>query len=372
MSPTTADINNFGVLIDALHAQTSSRGMLLSAAVDSVQHIIPLSVVADLDWIAVMDYDLDLGDHAPYYLAVQSMNGWAAYGVPKAKLLMGVPFYGRDTLSWSDTLSYGTIVNDAHPALDVDQVYDPAYGRIWYYNGIATMQRKARYVLDNGFGGMMIWELGQDHFDAQGHYDQWSLLPAIKSVFAAPPGLTLTVQAREDTAFVVLPAVTPIVISGSYDGVANYSVPNVASNTAVTLTAATWLPIMESTFVAAPADDYLFVKWTVAAAGGTTNYTTSSINLSITADTTATAIYKWVAKGDITEQSGSYGPPDGLLSFFDLMRFIDAYGASFGQANYARVFDFTGADNAGGPDGTIDFWDFMRFADVYGSSPAQK
>ena len=43
------------------------------------------------------------------------------------------------------------------------------------YNGIPTIQRKCQYVMDEGFGGVMIWELGQDS-----PVQQYSLLRAIK------------------------------------------------------------------------------------------------------------------------------------------------------------------------------------------------
>jgi GH18 family chitinase len=215
-NPTTSDINSFGVLIDALHTQTSSRGLLLSAAVNAINHIIPQSVIADLDWVAVMDYDLQLGDHANYDLSVQFLNGWATYGVPKAKLLMGVPFYGQDGQGYggTHTLSYRTIVNDTHPASNLDQVYDPIDATTWFYNGIATIQRKANYVLDNGFGGLMIWELGQDHFDAFGNYDQWSLLPAIKSVVGATDTTSPTVSISSPTSGQTFTA-SPVTVSGT-------------------------------------------------------------------------------------------------------------------------------------------------------------
>jgi GH18 family chitinase len=34
-----------------------------------------------------------------------------------------------------------------------------------YFNGIDTVQKKVCYVRQNGFGGVMIWELGQDTAD---------------------------------------------------------------------------------------------------------------------------------------------------------------------------------------------------------------
>ena len=55
----------------------------------------------------------------------------------------------------------------------------------WGFNNISTLQQKAQYILQNGYAGMMIWELGQDHFSGQG-YDQFSLLPAIKTAMSIP------------------------------------------------------------------------------------------------------------------------------------------------------------------------------------------
>jgi hypothetical protein len=70
--------------------------------------------------------------------------------------------------------------------------------RTWHFNGPATMQAKAEYIRENGYGGIMVWELAQDHFNAQNQYTPQSLLPVIKSIinppFAALNGGTLTID----------------------------------------------------------------------------------------------------------------------------------------------------------------------------------
>jgi GH18 family chitinase len=48
-----------------------------------------------------------------------------------------------------------------------------------YYNGIQTMTDKTRFVKDNGFAGMMIWELAHDTQD-----ESISLLRAIDEVLS--------------------------------------------------------------------------------------------------------------------------------------------------------------------------------------------
>lgn len=35
---------------------------------------------------------------------------------------------------------------------------------VLYFNGISTIEDKVQYAIDNGAGGVMIWELGQDCF----------------------------------------------------------------------------------------------------------------------------------------------------------------------------------------------------------------
>jgi GH18 family chitinase len=188
---TTAEMNSYGSLLAALHAQTSAHGLILSAAVQVSQMIVPKADLSDIDRYFVMDYDLDFNSSAPYNESLTYLTGWADYGVPKADLFMGVPFYGRSGTSWnnSTTETYAQIISayaaangGADPLPSADTV--TIGGTTWGFNGVTTIQDKAQYVLQNGYGGMMIWELGQDQF-ASGGYGSAALLPAIKSVFGA-------------------------------------------------------------------------------------------------------------------------------------------------------------------------------------------
>jgi hypothetical protein len=51
----------------------------------------------------------------------------------------------------------------------------------YHYNGYDTIKKKANLALDNGFGGMMLWEAGHD---AGGPH---SLTAAISSAMENPP-----------------------------------------------------------------------------------------------------------------------------------------------------------------------------------------
>ena len=184
-SPTGSNITRYGTLINALHAQTSTRDLLLTAAVNPLNKEIPLSATQQMSWLNVMCYDFAPDIHSTYTAATNAMNGWHAYGVPKDKLVMGMPFYGRKGSTWQTTQAetYGQLVsnyfnqNGTYPSPSVNELNG------FHFNGPDLIRDKAEFVRDEGFGGAMIWELGQDHF-VGGQFTQASLLPVIKSVLA--------------------------------------------------------------------------------------------------------------------------------------------------------------------------------------------
>jgi chitinase len=111
-----------------------------------------------VDRIHVMAYDHE-GRHSTFEQATEDIRAFLDRGAPPEKLLLGVPFYGRDVRDSSVALTYAEIVSRHHPAPDVDEVDGI------YFNGTTTIQRKTRYALEQQLGGVMIWELGQDTSD---------------------------------------------------------------------------------------------------------------------------------------------------------------------------------------------------------------
>jgi GH18 family chitinase len=194
----STDKARYGLLVDALYAEARPRGLLLSAAVNPITTEIPAIQANKLDWVNIMGYDFAPANHSSYADSVQSLVRWNNYGVIANKLVLGVPFYGRAGTTWSNTVTktYNTIIeeyrtaNGSYPAATMDVINGQNF------NGPSTITAKSQYVIDHNFGGVMIWELGQDHFTTQGGYDQYSLLPAIKNVIQptqdrTPPAVTL-------------------------------------------------------------------------------------------------------------------------------------------------------------------------------------
>jgi chitinase len=135
------------------------------------------------DFLMVMSYDFTgtwsaPGQHSSFADAIGSGSSVSATGLayyanyrgwPKGKILLGVPFYGKDfNIGGGQYISYADILLKYPGAYEADQEDNT------FYNGIPTITEKSSYVRDNGFGGIMIWEITQDS-----PIDSLSLLSAI-------------------------------------------------------------------------------------------------------------------------------------------------------------------------------------------------
>ncbi len=124
------------------------------------------------DFINVMAYDLYSANNstpmqtASIEAATAEVDKWVTErGVPREKVVYGVPFYG---FSWTlgtaepqpgKTVPYSDLLRLNRQAVQTqDQLQDS--GSITYLNSRATIQAKAR--LGATYGGIMAWEGGQD------------------------------------------------------------------------------------------------------------------------------------------------------------------------------------------------------------------
>lgn len=205
---------NFTALLAELRAQLDRRGAadgrryLLSAAVPAAPALaakleLP-RIHGALDAIHLMSYDFRGGwdattghqaglhaapDDPPAARATtvaQAVGLYRAAGVPAAKLILGVPFYGR---GWSgvepgarnDGLGQRAsgeapaardyrLLKDLPPGFAVFRdprtracwSYDAQQRQFWSFDDAETLRAKAAYAAANGLGGVMCWQLGGD------------------------------------------------------------------------------------------------------------------------------------------------------------------------------------------------------------------
>jgi chitinase len=207
--------------LDALESTTGQR-YLLTAALPAGKAL-PVSTfelresAAILDWINVMTYDINgsatsgvtnfnaalratrsdprTDDEARYQNVAGTVAAFVEAGVPRDRLVVGMPFYGRGFTGVPETshglyqpfdeimsVHYRTIISDYlptyerhwHEEAEVPWLYDPASGTMLSYDDPESIGRKADYINHQGLGGAMFWELSGD--DAE-----LSLLNAIAS-----------------------------------------------------------------------------------------------------------------------------------------------------------------------------------------------
>jgi chitinase len=203
----TALMAGLRAVFDKKGAETKRRYLLTFAAgafSDFLAHVEMDKVQASVDFVNLMTYDFreagadaEAGHHANLYpnpldpkqsSADRAVREFSAAGVPAAKLVLGVPFYGR---AWGDVKpegnglyqpgkEVGEPVDTSYASLARDYVDRNGYRRIWddraqapflwnaekrifiSYEDPESLGVKSRYVLEHGLGGVMFWEYNSD------------------------------------------------------------------------------------------------------------------------------------------------------------------------------------------------------------------
>jgi GH18 family chitinase len=161
--------------VAALSAALKARGKLLTCATASYEGgMVPRSSIPYFDYVGIMSYDA-IGpswgqagsEHSPYAQAERDLRLWLDRGVPRERLLLGLPFYGY---------GFGTGYRPNYAVRDIkaefgkralkrDVVGKLCAGCAYVtYNGLETLRKKARLAREQA-GGIMVWEVSQDTDD---------------------------------------------------------------------------------------------------------------------------------------------------------------------------------------------------------------
>lgn len=198
------DARNYVLLLADLRRAIGNDRLLTIAVSASPRGIAPLEyvdMVTSLDWVSVMTYDFHTGGEKrtgynsplydnndpsnPKFNLHDSVQALLAKGVPAAKLVAGVAFYGRGWNGvespdvWSPATASGPA--GAYTAI-VERFLDaPGYVRRWddvakvpslysaaakhwiSYDDPQSMRIKGAYIADQRLSGAMFWELSNDN-----------------------------------------------------------------------------------------------------------------------------------------------------------------------------------------------------------------
>ncbi|MFN4095513.1 MAG: glycosyl hydrolase family 18 protein [Sphingomonas sp.] len=164
---------NYTPFIAALSRAMQARGKLLTCATASYEGgMIPVGSIRYFDLVNVMSYDA-IGpswgpagaEHATLAMAERDLKLWLDRGVPRDRLVLGVPFYGYGFNGHAANWSYRDLVATFPEAAKGDTVGKACAGcRYVTHNGPATIEAKAQ-LAGRVAAGVMVWELSQDSPD---------------------------------------------------------------------------------------------------------------------------------------------------------------------------------------------------------------
>ncbi len=152
-----AEFHNYISLLEEVKTDFGPKGLTVSVAL-SPDSDFPLKEYAVVDRIHIMSYDRQ-PHHSTYEQTVQDLQKFIDAGIPRKKLVLGVPFYGRAISPSYTEEAYTDIMAKYHPAPGVDEINGI------YFNGVDTIKRKTCLAINEKIGGVMIWELAQDTRD---------------------------------------------------------------------------------------------------------------------------------------------------------------------------------------------------------------
>ncbi|MNX18339.1 Glycosyl hydrolases family 18 [compost metagenome] len=112
-----------------------------------------------------------------YSQFVSAGDAAVAYGIPKAKLIMGLPFFGTTGVA-GEQVGYRDIIT-ANPTISLAADQATYNGKTYTFNGVNTIKQKASYVCQKALGGIMAWDLS---LHMANYDDPYSLLKAAISV----------------------------------------------------------------------------------------------------------------------------------------------------------------------------------------------
>ena len=154
-------------LIADLREELAGSAKTISIAA-SVGYKTPWHEVSDqLDFLNTMSYDDQAFNHASMGLFQRDCRDICKdrLKMPKAKIVGGLPFYTNRQWVIADQCGWNTVVSqhpNIAPSVNEAVLVLGNGSAVHSFNGANLIKEKAKWVKDNGYGGVMIWSCDND------------------------------------------------------------------------------------------------------------------------------------------------------------------------------------------------------------------
>ncbi len=173
------DTKHFSLLMKEIRDQIGKEKLLTLASVADAKYIDFQTIIPLLDFVNVMMYDVAKppSHHASLYRSslsgpvtlVESIDAHISSGIPKEKLVMGIPFYGRgdkknvkDFVLFKDYAQLHNFTFLWDDVAKVPYVVNADGLMVCTLENEKSLRLKANYILTTGLLGAMYWEFVAD------------------------------------------------------------------------------------------------------------------------------------------------------------------------------------------------------------------
>lgn len=161
---TAQDWQNFAILLSDVKPLMFELGATVSAAYTAYYKMATPSVFDQFDWSNTMSYDRG-GEHSTFAQMTEDIDRCIKAGIPPCKIVPGLPFYSCevDQRDWNEQKGFSYIVENFPSMPDSQNTFeDPKTKKKHYFNGPKLIEDKAKHVMKNQLGGVMIWGYDTD------------------------------------------------------------------------------------------------------------------------------------------------------------------------------------------------------------------
>lgn len=152
-----------------------------SVSLHPVSYKMSLEAAKFVDFISIQAYGPS-PDRFPMSQFKDDAQAVLAWGFPKDKIVMGVPFYGVTKDGTKSTEAYWNFVQN-NLVTSTSQNEVTYKGKLFIYDGADAIRKKTRYTMEQGMAGMMSWDLATDVTLSH----EYSLLKAMLKEIPAQP-----------------------------------------------------------------------------------------------------------------------------------------------------------------------------------------
>ncbi|MGH2624912.1 MAG: glycosyl hydrolase family 18 protein, partial [Sphingobacterium sp.] len=187
ISASENDYDNFTLLMQEIRNQISTNKLLTLASIADAQFIDFKAIEPLVDFVNIMMYDVGKPPyhHASLYRSplsgrvtcVEALQEHLDAGMPKNKLVLGLPFYGRgdkkavpDFVLFKDLGTLSGFTEKWDDQAKVPYLVDAQGQYVLTYENQRSLALKCEFIKQSGILGAMYWEFAGDNQEQELSY----------------------------------------------------------------------------------------------------------------------------------------------------------------------------------------------------------